>query len=478
VAAALAIFCAVPLAAFVGLGAAAGERSRGTIAFMQSLPVPMWRAAVWKLLFGAIALIVPFLLTVLLFYVSARISGSDGAISKLQHPILTETNRSITGSMFWDGILFYSLAGASLFIWAAAAGVNRKDEVSAAAVAIAVAVGWYLLLNLFVGGVMLVVNERNINSKEVQTALALAISTGPCGFVIAVNSPAARSHLPMMVSAAAVSHIGLLIWYVFRFGRIANAEVRSPQNATGNMTRPNWLGTPRKSPFSAIAWKQYRESAPLALAGIAGCVSITGITVLADAYMGGRWRTEFVGEVYPRMAVVFGMFVALVAGIGVCFNDMQPKINSFWRSRPIQPDAWFWSRFATGLIIVMASTYIPIAVLVALDLADFNSWNVPEAFAIPVAQMALFAAAVMTTCLVRHAVYAAILSMAVVYLGTIGGMGLWFVAALLGWVSVPVEYWWEPSDATMAFGFALSFITSTIIAWLATRYDWGRKSRY
>ena len=96
----------------------------------------------------------------------------------------------------------------------------------------------------------------------------------------------------------------------------------------------------------------------------------------------------------------------------------------------------------------------------------------------PLGQMAIFAAAVMTTCLVRHAVYAAILSLAVVYLGTLAGLGLWFLAGLLHLVPLNAVRWWEPSEAQVAFGMALSFVTSTIIAWLAVRYDWGRKSRY
>ena len=44
--------CIVPLAIFVGLGTAAGERSRGTLAFLQALPVPMWRVALHKLIAG------------------------------------------------------------------------------------------------------------------------------------------------------------------------------------------------------------------------------------------------------------------------------------------------------------------------------------------------------------------------------------------------------------------------------------------
>src|SRR4029079_5622139 len=39
----------IPMAVFVGLSIAAGEQSRGTLPFLQSLPVPMWRVALHKL---------------------------------------------------------------------------------------------------------------------------------------------------------------------------------------------------------------------------------------------------------------------------------------------------------------------------------------------------------------------------------------------------------------------------------------------
>jgi len=36
----------------------------------------------------------------------------------------------------------------------------------------------------------------------------------------------------------------------------------------------------------------------------------------------------------------------------------------------------------------------------------------------------------------------------------------------------------DMSDDQISFGLMIAFAASTIIAWLATRYDWGRKSRY
>src|SRR5437660_954508 len=46
--------CTIPFAIFLGLGSAASENSLGTMRFLHALPVPMWLAAIHKLVFGLI----------------------------------------------------------------------------------------------------------------------------------------------------------------------------------------------------------------------------------------------------------------------------------------------------------------------------------------------------------------------------------------------------------------------------------------
>jgi ABC-type transport system involved in multi-copper enzyme maturation permease subunit len=54
--------CIVPLAIFLGTGAAAGERSRGTFSFLQSLPIPMWQVSMHKLVAGLVTIVIPVML--------------------------------------------------------------------------------------------------------------------------------------------------------------------------------------------------------------------------------------------------------------------------------------------------------------------------------------------------------------------------------------------------------------------------------
>lgn len=464
------IICMIPLAIFIGLGAAANERSRNTLPFLQALPMPMCRAALMKLVVGSLAVIAAIVLALGFLYLRTLIAAFTG--TDFSAALREVTRDSFTGNWYFDYVLLGSAIATSFFVWAAASGVNRKDEVSAGAWALAVMAGWCLLI----ASCVYVIYQGHAPPRWLAT---LAVCTVPAGF-LQLGDPDSGGYLPLGVGIALGTHLAMSAWYVRRFGRIEKLDVRSPQVAVRDTSHPEWLLAPRRSALTAIAWKQFRETAPIALVGVTVSVGFTLIAVLVDVFEGERWRAgELIGEVYPKMSVGAGMFIALVAGIGVCFTDMEPKLNAFWRSRPITPDGWFWCKYLTGLMVILTTVYAPVGVLWLCGLADFSTWTYPESLAIPVVQLAVFAAAVMTTCLVRHAVYAAILSVGVVYVGVLTGLELWYVAGLAGWVELPRYGWMEPVDhAPVVLGLTLSFFASTAIAWLAVRYDWGRKSRY
>jgi hypothetical protein len=72
----------VPMAVFAGASAAAGEQSHRSLAFLQSLPIPLWRVACLKLVFGMISLVVPLLLTLGFVMVGCIILAAAGIDSR------------------------------------------------------------------------------------------------------------------------------------------------------------------------------------------------------------------------------------------------------------------------------------------------------------------------------------------------------------------------------------------------------------
>ena len=472
----MASMCLIPLGVFVGLGSAASERSRGTLAFTQSLPVPMWRVAAWKLVSGLATLATPVVLGVAVLYAATLIPVLG---ANIQQSVERSSDRTVTGSVLVDIGIFCTAFALSFYIWATAWGVNRRDEVSAAAIAIPVmvgwgmmlGVGWYLVFWLALGGSTVPGSISNFIST-------MMIATVPGGFAVAVDSRNSTGEVVIICGIAVIVHAILLARYLSRFGRVASLEVTSPKAAHEEVAGA-WLNEPRKSAFSAIAWKQFRESVPLALVGLAGAAACTLAFMVSDELLYLSHPEEF-AKMFAGTSVVMGFFVAVVVGIGVCLNDVSPNINAFWRSRPINADLWFWTKFGTGLGVLLASVYVPVLIVVfMLHPEPLTFLFDPDSLVMPVVQIAVFAAAVMTTSLVRQAVYAAILSLATVYLGVICGLLLWWTAGQIGWVTLDYRHPLEPeSNLPAALGLVLSTLVSTILAWLAVRNDWGRKSRY
>jgi hypothetical protein len=139
------------------------------------------------------------------------------------------------------------------------------------------------------------------------------------------------------------------------------------------------LAPPRRSPATALLWKQWRESFPLATLGAGAVLAISVILWLA---LNPRdWSGESTGLVRISGAVwiMTGALVALVAGIGLFLEDLRPDVHEFWRSRPIGPDQWFLLKFIPGLLLTIVTLALPMAVVVALALLLAPGGSVPKA---------------------------------------------------------------------------------------------------
>jgi hypothetical protein len=447
--------CALPLSIFVGLGAAANEQSRCTVSFLQGLPVPIWRVAVLKLLFGIATVVVPLMLTMLLFHVLDR-SFDLFRVEPNRPPLFAMRN------WYVSYLLINGLLVVSLFIWSAAAGVNRRDEVSAGAAALLIMVGWMTLVVLLA--------EKTPIFKNSLLLRVIALSTAPGGPVVGdmvLAGDLNRFQLDVALGVAAVAHLALAAWYVGRFARIASREIRSRQQAVRCSSRPDWLWPPRQSRFSAMVWKQARESGPIVVAGLAGVAGVLAVIVLLDYE---HYTVRQAAQLLTTVTVMLGFAVALVGGVGIFLNDLSPRLNTFWRSRPIHPDAWFWTKFLSGGAILYISFCVPLLDAVFVD-------SPVRLSALVLIPLAVYSSAVATTALVRQAVYAAILSIPLIYFGlTI----VWLVlhgAAYVNLIPWPRNSFFEPSVIELAVGMTITIAISTSMAWLAVRYDWGWKNR-
>ena len=206
------------------------------------------------------------------------------------------------------------------------------------------------------------------------------------------------------------------------------------------------------------------------LAGLIGILGVFFLSFIGNSQPG-------LAEDYAFVSITVGMLMALIVGVGVQFYDIVPQLNAFWRSRPINADLWFWTKFLSGLAILLAAIYGPLIAFSLLgDDPDLAHATHPDMIAMSTLLIALFAAAVAMTSLVRQAVYAAILSIAAMYFGVVivwlaGRFGLYE----RDWLQTII---YEMTEHQVALAMVINFVVCTLVGWLAVRYDWGYKSKY
>jgi ABC-type transport system involved in multi-copper enzyme maturation permease subunit len=462
----------IPLTLFIGMGEAAGENAGNTMPFLQSLPLPQWKAAAWKLFFGAFTCLVPVLLTLLLISVWYEVSDMWGRhpqkLLRLMEVQLFHSirNEHPLGAWLLSALVMCGSLSLSLLVWSAALGVNRKSEVAAGGAALLGIVGWWIVVFVLA---KLTENWYYLGhfEKDLLGSAVLAASPGGLSIVLSEGGPRAPVVIALAVLVAIAAHLKLARWYVLRFGRSKSVGAFSPQPASRATARTDWLGLPRRSSLTAIVWKQFRESGPIALAGLAAILFLAAINILTDP--GLYSHNAQMADLLFVLTADIGLLTTLLMGIGVFDRDLTPKLHAFWRSRPIDANLWFWSKYLTGLAVLAAVLLIPAGV------GCFVNWkcgsnNFGQHFLDGMVMavgsfLAIYALSVAAICVVRVTLYAAVLSMGVLA----GGV-------CLVWLIVDSNNTdWTTND----WALATSILTltaaalATLVGWWAVRRDIG-----
>lgn len=468
------MWLAVPmLSVFIGASAAAGENSERTMPFLQSMPTPMSYAALVKLVSAILTVCISVACVIAFTYVVA-IVGSQldasfyrGIDDDRIFVFLSENDWYLSRLFLGWG------SGISFVIWIAAVGVNRSDEVRSGALGILAIVSYWFLLFIVAWSLDL---PSPISGFPMEFKTLAAIGPGSPVVAMWLENPEAliRVTPPLQWPIALASiafHALLAICFVARFGRVPHGF--HPSEPTAAVIAGQWLAPPRRTRFGVLVWKQFRESGPLAL--IAMCATfamwliLTVFVVYKTFREGATWDqvsmhlggiTEFGFQITTAVWMSVGFFVAIVAGIGVFFEELRPGMDMFWRSRPIDRDLWFWTKFSFGMSITLLALLVP--VLMALWIAagqDVDVFGPDQNFAggilVFLIQAAVFAVAAAAMILVRQAIYAAVLAIGV-------AAGVMFLI---------IEFEWEEPGATASF--AVSTVLATLLAWVAVRNDWS-----
>ncbi len=408
---------------FIAMGIAAGERSSGTLELLRALPVPMPKVTAVKLVAGMITGLTPVLLVLaatsawqgLLYLLAAQGHEASAAIVKINFGMNGEINE------YRRMVLFSIACTVNMYLWFTAVGVTQKTELRAGLVGIAVAVTWFMVIALTAWLTEIVFGPYRYLHPDDRTIpdllFACIFGISPYGAYLAVEDYAGQFWT--FATAQATTLCLLTLWVLYRFGRMTRHDNASPAMSK-NPAGSRQLARPRYAPITAIAWKQWRDMAPMVALGL-----LVIAVFVADSVMNSfvyRDKPDAIEQV--RSSLVYwigyesrtiGILLALVVGVGTFVGDYRAAALTFWRSRPISPRLWFWSKYLTGLLVVELTMITPwLIAQVATGNHDMASSRSGYMGAVFVLYWFIYTVSVFMACFLRHTVYAGIMAAGVV----------------------------------------------------------------
>ncbi len=440
---------------FLGMSTAGRESGRGTLPFLQSLPAPMWKPGISKLGVAIFAAVLPVLVFVGVVYFW-RLGGGEN---------LETTNFNGKSWQITELLLAITTASAlsvsSLLLWVATAGGNRSDEICAGAIGFLVISSVWLALGLSANQV------DKLHLETLEHGVELLIAAAPGGAVVAWQNKSENEYwYLLLVATGVISHSFVLAWYLRRFGKVVTRPNRFGGNVSAlTLSKNQQLGPPMRSQFTAIAWKQIRETGPLALMALGGIIAITTVAWFFDKE-GADVRE--IGVLLGSITLSVCFFVTFVTGIGVFFEDLKPGVDDFWRSKPVNYSLWFGVKFVVGASVLVA------AFGTLMLLANWLSGSVlisrePH----PLVQVAtlgliflwIYTLAMATYCLLRQPIYAACLTFGLLC------SGVYVISWIDNYLLRGFDLHWSVWLVSMLF----FQVCATVVAWRAVRNDWGWK---
>jgi hypothetical protein len=160
-----------------------------------------------------------------------------------------------------------------------------------------------------------------------------------------------------------------------------------------------------------MIWLELRQAMPLAACGFLLAVLIA----IASVPLGLRFDDSPGASLLtalPGSLSIVAMLWPVVVGSGLYSADLDSGLGAFWRTRPISPDLWFWTKFVVGLAAVVG-LLDGVTILVSwkaprTEMTTFASWAYVGCF--PIIHALMYALAVLGTCWFRRPVIGGILA--------------------------------------------------------------------
>jgi ABC-type transport system involved in multi-copper enzyme maturation permease subunit len=425
---------------FFGMRAAAGERISRASDFLAALPVRPATLGTVKLLGTVIAALIPFSCLVILGRIVWPLAEYDTS---------GQNGLGNIGTLCAVTVVYLALA-------TAVCGLGQRSEVMAAGRGFVVFALW---------GPATILAATVAEKHGVVWPYLIAMLGPPLYWGVDLDAIRLMGWIPVMFSCAFIGCLATI--FVLRYSAALLPIVERQRS------RRTGLSVPRlESRWQALVLKQVFESALLALRVFTATAVLSVVGVLAQLYSESMQFSRPIIQAagnFAMFACIGGFVLALLLGVSAFAADLEPKISTFWRSRPISPNQWFWTKYAVALATLLLAIGLPaLAGFLFAGLAAIGEGaSMGEApvrgvlaivAAVTFAWFGVFSAAVLATCLVRRPLYAGILALGLVAAALT--IPSWIDAGWFG--AQPLEH-----PLLIAIVWLLAAIGATLVAWWA-----------
>ncbi|MGE3316206.1 MAG: hypothetical protein AB7O26_13905 [Planctomycetaceae bacterium] len=380
---------------FIAMSVCSAEYSSRSVGFVRSLPIARWKVALIRIVSGLVALIVPPILM-----------GAVASLTLLENWIHNESLRdSFVGDLTAVELVQYIAVAlacyANVYAWIVAFAANLRWEFRACMAGLLITVG------LLAAGIYGEVGPGGTPKfPDVSAVRLMSVVIGP--IFVPNGSVIVRYDWNLFV-VTAVGHLllvaGLLAIAVRQYGREENwiaslvKWAPIPEFRLRRQHEPRAaLGPPLASPERALVWLQLRQSIPVCIVAVLMLIGVSFVVEHKD-----RWD---VFGIYPFI----GCLLALVIGVGSYVHELDPKLYTFWRSRPISPSNWFWLKFMAGLFALLIVYDLPIFLLLRNQSRPGAGYSGYASWFPLMLHFVTFTFAVLAACSIRHVVYSMLLA--------------------------------------------------------------------
>ena len=169
----------------------------------------------------------------------------------------------------------------------------------------------------------------------------------------------------------------------------------------------------------ALVWANLRQSLPLCLAGLTLAILLTISQLDHTTPVINQLGDDAVPPLLSNLAAQLasytwfvGFLWSALVGVGVFSAELEPGLQQFWRTRPIPPATWFWTKFLVGLAAVLiVLDGFPALIGWKSSLTTMGQTGFAYLACIPLIHAQVYAVAVAAVCWLRRPVAAAAIAL-------------------------------------------------------------------